>query len=1158
MTSVKRSGYVMDLARFAVRKARLGCKKGLGGSVKLMGGMESLEPRTMLSGNLAMTNLQIVDGKGAVIAAPVAGQSAFLKATFTADASFSAPTTAKISFTINGVTSVFDRSLPIASAIYSNTLSFELKEGSNSFSATIDSLNTIAESNEADNSFTLNMKAADPTPFVAYNTTFTLHSNPTATKKIYLDFNGHTTTGMDWNKDYNGGKDIVTPAFDINGDASTFSNYERYKIQETWLRVAEDYAPFDVDVTTQDPGVAGLSKSNGADTSYGVRVVIGGSSTDWFGDASSSGVAYLDTFTSSLDLPVFVFQTQNNDSARSMAASASHEVGHTLNLHHDGRISPAEEYFFGNGTWSPLMGVGATELSQWSKGEYASASNTEDDLAVITSHGLSFRADDKGNTIGTAGALTVTSSTAASAAGIISTTADVDFYSLTLGAGGHLNLSLDEAVVGANLDILAKLFSSDGKLVATSNSTSDLGASFSVDLAAGTYYVSVDGTGQGDPALAGYSDYGSLGAYAITAGLTGGAAFGVAPTITSFGATANPEIGSLGSITVTFSSAINTSSFNFTSMTLTRDGGANLVNAVTGLGLSLSQVSGTTYTINGLASLTGHVGTYTLTVLDGGVTDTFGTGLDGNGVKAFSVGTAAASAPVLNDASEGQTGSGYTNTATPTVVGTATAGATVEIFEAGLSLGTGIADLTGHYSITLSTLSVGNHTIKAVATSPTNTAADSANSVIVVETAIPTVVSMSTFASPRTIPVLTLGVRMSSLTDLTTLTWADIMLTRNGGANIANSGITITPSGGDPKLYTITLPASLANPVGNYSLTVNGAGVQNLAGSTVSNSKTTTWSIIAATPSAPTLDVTSEGKVGSGFTGTTTPTMKGTGSAGSTVEIFVGATLKGSGVVGADGKYLITLSALSVGVHTLKARATDGAGTITGFSADSTITVETAIPTIVNMSTYAAPRTVPVGASGIRFSSQIDLSTFTSADILLTRNGVTVSTSGVTLTVSPTDNKLYTIVIPPASNTPDGVYVLQVLGSGIKNLAGKTVSNNFSTTWTTLPQIMNMSVYTAPRTAPVTVPGIRFSNPITLNTFTFADITLRRNGGANLATSAITIAQSASDPSVYTILIPSSLTNTAGTYVLTVTGAGIGTPNGFTISNNMSTTWTQL
>ena len=51
-------------------------------------------------------------------------------------------------------------------------------------------------------------------------------------------------------------------------------------IQKIWQRVAEDYAPFGVDVTTEDPVLEGLRKTTTGDTAFGIRVVI--SPTNWY------------------------------------------------------------------------------------------------------------------------------------------------------------------------------------------------------------------------------------------------------------------------------------------------------------------------------------------------------------------------------------------------------------------------------------------------------------------------------------------------------------------------------------------------------------------------------------------------------------------------------------------------------------------------------------------------------------------------------------------------------------------------------------------------------------------------------------------------------------------------------------------------------------
>ena len=125
-----------------------------------------------------------------------------------------------------------------------------------------------------------------------------LSSNSTATAKIYLDFDGHTTTDTWWNSQYNDNKNIVTPAYSADSDTKTFSNSDIDRISKIWQRVAEDYAPFNVDVTTIDPG-----NFSGKE---GLRVVIGGSS-GWYG-AKAGGVAYINSWRWSSDTPVFVFE----------------------------------------------------------------------------------------------------------------------------------------------------------------------------------------------------------------------------------------------------------------------------------------------------------------------------------------------------------------------------------------------------------------------------------------------------------------------------------------------------------------------------------------------------------------------------------------------------------------------------------------------------------------------------------------------------------------------------------------------------------------------------------------------------------------------------------------------------------------------------------
>ncbi|ULP70924.1 DUF4347 domain-containing protein [Nodularia sphaerocarpa] len=349
--------------------------------------------------------------------------------------------------------------------------------------------------------------------------TFFLNSLAGANHTIYLDFNGHTTSGTAWNQSYRS-TNIVTPAFDLDGNPASFSSAELETIQYIWQRVAEDFIPFNVNVTTQEPtDINDLIRSGANDTRWGVRAVIGGSGLDWIGQRLS-GIAYFDSFNWNTDTPTFIFSKDMAGQEKPTAETISHEVGHTLGLNHDGTISPSEEYYYGHGSgetgWAPIMGFSDFQnVTQWTKGEYRSATNTEDDLQIITTqNGFGYRTDDTGNTIATAKALNV-SGTTLSGSGIIERNTDIDFYSFYTGAGA-ISLTVNPFTRGPNLDILAELYNSVGTLLVSSNPTESLFANIDTSVDAGTYYLKIDGVGKGDPFGTGYTDYGSLGQYFIS------------------------------------------------------------------------------------------------------------------------------------------------------------------------------------------------------------------------------------------------------------------------------------------------------------------------------------------------------------------------------------------------------------------------------------------------------------------------------------------------------------------------------------------------------------------------------------------------------------------------------------------------------------------
>jgi hypothetical protein len=474
----------------------------------------------------------------------------------------------------------------------------------------------------------------------------------------------------------------------------------------------------------------------------------------------------------------------------------------------------------------------------------------------------------------------------------------------------------------------------------------------------------------------------------------------------------DPRASAVNAITVDFSEAIKQSSFDYNDLTLSLNGGGNLINST----IAIVPVTATRYQITGLNPITGSDGNYTLTVNATGVEDIsgkFGTGAISETWTKAVTGNSDTTAPIVTD----------------------------------------IVDL---------------------------------------------------LADPRNQAVSSLTVTFSEKIDLSTFTWSDITLTRNGGTNLITNGVTVT--GINDTTYRINGLTALTLADGTYILSVNGSGIQDLSGNAGTGTPSETWVMDTTAPAAPsninvgnTLTVanTLQLLTTSGQTriNTTNPTVSGQlGETGLKVFLFDGTTNQNLGQATVTGtNFTGNIQLPSPGARDINIQVQDVAGNTT--TTVLSLFADVTQPTITEFPNVPTSTLNPLNSVDVRFSEVINLSTFNSSDINLTRDSLALTLPD-TVTVTYLSGTDYRIDGLSSLTSTPGIYELKVDATTIQDNAGNAGDETQSVFFTvTAPPTPGITLTQSNGNTTVTEGGNTDTYTLTLITQPTADVTINLNPG---------------------------------------------------------------
>jgi CSLREA domain-containing protein len=384
----------------------------------------------------------------------------------------------------------------------------------------------------------------------------------------------------------------------------------------------------------------------------------------------------------------------------------------------------------------------------------------------------------------------------------------------------------------------------------------------------------------------------------------------------------------------------------------------------------------------------------------------------------------------------------------------------------------------------------------------------------------------------------------------------DFSLTTTG--SVAGASVsTVTPV--DSSHYTVAVNTGAGDGTIRLDVADNDSIVDQaskpIGGVGAGNGNFTTGEVYTVDKTAPSINIGSPSASASNGTGNVTFTVTYADanfntSTLSTGNITLNTTGTATATIGVDAgsgtTRTVTLSGITgngtIGISIAAGTATDTAGnTAPAAGPSSTFVVDTVVPTV---SSIVRADANPTFATTVNFTVTFseNVTGVDATDFALTNTGVTgASVTGVT-----GSNNVYTVTVNTGSG--DGTLRLDVadddtiVDQASNPLGGAGAGNgNFTAgeTYTVdknAPTVNITAVTPDPRNTSVSSITIVFSEAVT--GFDLNDLSLKRDGGANLLTGAQTL--TSGDNITWTLGNLSGVTGTGGTYTLTLTASGSG------------------